>query len=70
MPYESSFKKIKIITINHMFRMVIWDKLPNFYFKIFKIHESDLSPKSFETNMWLLVNHTKPTKFCVETNIF
>ena len=30
-------------------------------FKIFKNHEGDLSQKAFQRNMWLLVNHTKPT---------
>ena len=49
-----------------MFGRAIWDKLPecifeNFKFKIFKNHEDDLSQKSPEPNMWLLVNQTKPT---------
>ena len=58
-----------------MFGRAIWDKLPeyifafsSFYstnFKIFKNHEGDLSStvKDLfpEPNMWLLVNHTKPT---------
>ena len=30
-------------------------------FKIFKNHEGDLSQKLRKPNMWLLVNHTKPT---------
>ena len=31
-------------------------------FKIFRNHEGDLSPKSPEPSMWLLVNQSKPTK--------
>ena len=31
-------------------------------FKTFKNYECDLSQKWSESNMWLLVNHTKPTK--------
>ena len=57
-----------------MFGKPIWDKLPecifeNFEiesnvgnFKILKNHDGDLSQKAFQPNMWLLVNHTKPTK--------
>ena len=30
-------------------------------FKLSKNHEGDLSKKLHEPNMWLLVNHTKPT---------
>ena len=30
-------------------------------FKFFINHEGDLSQKSSKTNMWLLVNHMKPT---------
>ena len=51
---------------NHVFGSAIWDKFSecifeNFeIFKIFKNHDGDLSQKSPETNMWLLVNHTKP----------
>ena len=30
-------------------------------FKIFKHQDGDLSQKSPEPNMWLLVNHTEPT---------
>ena len=46
-----------------MLGRAIWDKflervLENF--KSFKIHEGDLSQKSLEPTMWLLVNHTKP----------
>ena len=56
-----------------MFRRAIWDKLPecifeNFEiarvkhnFKIFKNHEGNLSRKSPEPSMWLLVNRTTPT---------
>ena len=39
-----------------------WSGINSFYlgnFKIFKNHEGDLSQKSAEPNMWLLVNHTK-----------
>ena len=63
-----------ISTSNHMFARAIWDKLPesifeNFeiaqvewgQFQIFKNHEGDLSHKFLEPNMWLLINHTKPT---------
>ena len=32
------------------------------HFQVFQTHESDLSQKLPETNMCLLVNHTKPTK--------
>ena len=53
----------------------IWDKLSECIFekfeiarvknegnfKIFKNHVRDLSQKLPEQNMWLLVNHTKPT---------
>ena len=68
-----------------MFGIAIWDKIPkcifeNFEiawvnvkegnFKIFKNQEGDLSPKSHEPNMWLLINHTKPRTLCIETNIF
>ena len=53
-----------------MLGRAVWDKLPEFIFenfeiarvKFFKNHEGDLSQKSPETTMWLLVNHTKPTK--------
>ena len=31
-------------------------------FKIFRNHKGDLSPKSPEPSMWLLVNQSKPTK--------
>ena len=31
-------------------------------FEVFKNYEIDLSPKSPEPSMWLLVNHTKPPK--------
>ena len=53
-----------------MFGRAIWDKLPECIFenagvkrnfKIFKNHEGNLSQKSPEPNMWLLVNHTTPT---------
>ena len=57
-----------------MSRKAIWDKLPecifeNFEiirlnegnFKIFKYHKDDLSQKDPEPNMWLLINHIKPT---------
>ena len=59
-------------TSNHMFGSVIWDKLPECIFENFetalvkwqqlqnfKNHERDISQKSHEPNMWLLVNHTK-----------
>ena len=58
-----------------MFGRAISDKLPegifeNFeitrvkqgQFQIFKNYDGDLSQKLPEANMWLLVNHTKPTK--------
>ena len=57
-----------------MFGRVILDKLPKYIFenfeiaresetnfKILKNHEGDLSQKWPEPNMWLLVNHAKPT---------
>ena len=60
---------------NHMFGRANWDKLPECIFENFEIarvkqgqfpvfqnHEDDLSQKSPETNMLLLVNHAKPTK--------
>ena len=60
---------------NHMFGRANWDKLPECIFENFEIarvkqgqfpvfqnHEGDLSQKSPETNMLLLVNHAKPTK--------
>ena len=56
-----------------MFGRVIWDKLPECIctnFKIFKNHEGDLSEKCPESNMWLLVNHIKPTNTFIETNVF
>ena len=59
-----------IRTSNHMFGRVVWDKLPDCIFKILKNHEGDLSQKSPKPNMWLLVNHMKPTNTCIETNIF
>ena len=46
--------------------LAIWDKLPESIFgnfggsKFSKITGGDLSPKSPEPNLWLLVNHTKP----------
>ena len=49
---------------NHMFKRETYDKLPKCIFcnlKILKNHKGDLSQKSPETNMWLLVNHTKLT---------
>ena len=62
-------------TSDHMLGRAIWDKLSecifeNFEiarvkpgnFKIFENYEGGLSQKSPEPNMWLLVNHTKPTK--------
>ena len=36
-----------------------FQNLWNFNFRIFKNHDSALSPKWPEQNMWLLVNHTK-----------
>ena len=63
-----------ISTSNHKFRRAIWDKLlkcifENFeiaqvkkcYFKNLEHHEDDLYQTFPETNMWLLVNHTKRT---------
>ena len=57
-----------------MLGRVIWDNLPkcifeNFeinrvkrgQFQIFQKSRGGLSQKSPETNMWLKVNHTKPT---------
>ena len=62
---------VLISTSNHMFGRAIWDKLPecifeNFeikreHFQISKNHEGDLSQISPEANIWLLVNHTKPS---------
>ena len=58
-----------ISSSNHMFGRAIRDKLPecvseNFenFVHFFKNHEGDLSQKSPQPNMWLLINHTKPTK--------
>ena len=60
-----------ISTSNHMFGRAIWDKLPVCIFEnFFKNHEGDLSQKWPEPNMWLLVNHTKPTNTLHWTNIF
>ena len=66
-----------------MFGRVNWDKLPECIFEnfqipranegnfiIFKNLEGDLSQKLPEPNMWLLVNHTKPTTLYIETKIF
>ena len=56
-----------IYTSNNMFGRAIWDKLLECIFetfwncKIFKNHEGALSQKLLKPNMWLLVNHTKPT---------
>ena len=56
-----------ISTSNQMFGRAIWDKLPKCIFENFqnskfsKIASGDLSPKLPEPNMWLLVNHAKPT---------
>ena len=64
-----------VCTSNYMFGKAIWDKLrecvfDNFdiarvkrgqNFKILKNHEGGLFQKSPEPNMWLPVNHTKPT---------
>ena len=54
-------------TSNHMFGRIIWDKLPiTGNFKNFKNHDGDLSHKSPESNMWLLVNHTLYSQtFCI-----
>ena len=57
----NSYYSIGLVTrhiSNYMFGRVIWDKLPECNFKIFKYHNVDLSQKSPEPNMWLLVNHT------------
>ena len=54
---------ISVSTNNHMFGKANWDKLPECIFgnfEIFKNHEGKLCQKSPETNMWLLVNRTKP----------
>ena len=40
------------------------------HFKIFKNQKIDLSIKSPERNMWLLINHTKSANTNIETNIF
>ena len=61
-----------------MFGRAIWDKLLECIFqvkqwqfhKISKNQKSDLSQKSRETNMWLLVNRTKSTNTFIETNNF
>ena len=67
-----------------MFGRAIWDKLlecifENFgiaqvkqrqFHKISKNQKTDLSQKSRETNMWLLVNCTKSTNTFIETNNF
>ena len=64
-----------VSTCNHMLEKAIWDKLPecifeNFeiarvindgHFKIFKNDKGVFSQKFSETNIWLLVNYTKPT---------
>ena len=53
-----------------MFGRAIWDKMPECIFENFEIarvkrgqfrNDGDLSQKLPEPNMWLLVNHTKPT---------
>ena len=50
---------------NHMFGraicLPILDKLREFIFELLEWNEGDLSQKLPEPNMWLLVNHTKPT---------
>ena len=71
--FKASFYLITIFTSNPMFQRAIWDKLPEYIFKIlklpeknegnykiFKIHDGDLSTKYPEPKMRLLVNHTKP----------
>ena len=63
-----------ISTSNHMFGRAIWDKLPKCIFENFEIAWVKwgqfqnfqkswgwLLPELPEPNMWLLVNHTKPT---------
>ena len=55
-----------ISSINHMFARAIWDKLHECNFKIFKNHEGDLSTKLPKSNIWLLINHTKPATPCIE----
>ena len=66
-----------------MFGRVIWDKLPRCIvensetawvkqgqFQNFQKSEGDSSQKFLESNMRLLVNHTKPRTLRIETNIF
>ena len=76
---ERFFATLSVCTSNHMFRRAILDKLPeciieNFLkfknegnFKIFKNHNSDLSQKSPEPNMFTTPNQQT---LCIETNIF
>ena len=67
-----------ISTSNLMFERVIRDKLSecifeNFHiarlkrrqFQNFKNSKGDLSQKSSEPNMWLLVNHTEQETLCI-----
>ena len=51
----------QVSSSNHMFGRAIWDKSPEGNFKIFKNYDGDLSQEPPEPDMWLLVNHTKPT---------
>ena len=73
--YRVFFVSIKIMIILKPVLVItclggrFWINCPNAFLTIFKNHDGDLSQKSPELNMWLLVNHTKPT-LCVETNIF
>ena len=50
------------------------DKLPECIFenseKVFKNHEADLSQKTPEPNMLLLISDSKRKSLCIETNIF
>ena len=67
-----------ISTSNHMFGRAIWDKLPKCIFENFEIARVKRGqfqkfwklwgwfiPRIAPTNMWLLVNHTKPIKHFV-----
>ena len=60
--------------VKNLENLAIWDKLPDFIlenfatalvklgqFQILKNDEGDLSQQSAELNMWLMVNHIKPT---------
>ena len=64
--YWNEYLQKVISTNNYMFGRVVWDKLPECILKIMKFQNFQKSlgwfiPKLLEPNMWLLVNHTKPT---------